>query len=176
MNDDPAAAARRTQRLGAYAVVVRPDASGVAHLLITRISPVGFPPGSWALPGGGVDHGESPAAAVRRELHEETGLEAASVRLVDVHDVHTVAPGRGDRWEDYHGVHLVYAVELAGAGAGLPRPTVLDVGGSTDLATWLPVHDLVRDASRPLLPLVTHVLARLADYAPGTGGSANSTA
>src|SRR3954466_8680622 len=89
------------QRLGAYAVVVRDEA-----LLLTRVSPLGFPAGWWGLPGGGVDQGESPADAMVRELHEETGLAPRSSRLVDVHDVHTVAVGKDD-WEDYHGVHLL---------------------------------------------------------------------
>ena len=30
--------------------------------------------GKWSMPGGGVERGERPAAAARRELHEETGI------------------------------------------------------------------------------------------------------
>ena len=36
----------------------------------------------WTLPGGAVDAGETPAEAVVREMHEETGLRAQAVRLL----------------------------------------------------------------------------------------------
>lgn len=145
---------RRTQRLGAYAVALRDS-----RILLTRISPVGFPAGTWTLPGGGVDHGESPHAAVRRELHEETGLAALDVRLVDVHDVHVVDVGRDDAYEDYHGVHVLYAVQV-----DIDRePQVVDVGGSTDLVRWVELAD-VGGPDYPVLPMVQHVLGTLERY------------
>ncbi len=147
----------RTQRLGAYAVVIVHD-----RILLTRISPVGYPSGTWTLPGGGVDHGESPHDAVVRELYEETGLHALSSRLVDVHDVHVVAPGRDDRWEDYHGVHLLYAVEVDPT----IEPHVVDVDGTTDVARWVPVAD-VGTVVAPLLPMVEHALAHADQFVAG---------
>jgi len=143
---------RRTQRLGAYAVAL--DGT---RILLTRISPVGFPPGTWTLPGGGVDHGESPHRAVVRELHEETGLDALETRLVDVHDVHVVDLGRDDAYEDYHGVHVLYAVRVDVT----QTPRVVDVGGSTDEARWVELDEL---PGRPVLPMVEHVVSTLDRY------------
>ena len=146
---------RSTQRLGAYAVVLHDEA-----LLLTRISAIGFPAGWWALPGGGVHHGESPHVAVERELYEETGLRARNRRLVDVHDIHVVDVGRGDQYEDFHGVHLLYAVDVDPA----VGPRVVEEGGTTDLVRWVPLTQLPPhdpDGPGPLLPVVEYVLEHL---------------
>ena len=37
---------------------------------------------AWQMPQGGIDDGEAPQAAALRELHEETNVDAASVRLL----------------------------------------------------------------------------------------------
>lgn len=138
----------RTQRLGAYAVAVTGG-----HMLLTRISTNGFPAGMWTLPGGGVDHGESPHDAVRRELYEETGLLARSAELRDVHDVHTVDKGRDDMYEDYHGVHLLFIVDV-----DIEAPLeIKDIGGTTDRAEWVPVAS-IGSADYPVLSMVTHAL------------------
>jgi 8-oxo-dGTP diphosphatase len=63
---------------GASVVVVRDD----AVLLVERADA----PGTWCLPGGHVDHGESPSAAAARELREETGLAVDAGGLSYLHD------------------------------------------------------------------------------------------
>lgn len=161
----------RIQRLGAYAVVLGSDESGVEHLLLTRISELGYPVGAWGLPGGGVEHGESPEAALRRELCEETGLQVADQWLIDVHDLHLVAPGRGGRIEDYHGVHLLYSVNIVQSGAvqsGLAQVRVVEPESTTDLVRWVPVRALSAadspEPGGPLLAVVPYVLGRLDRY------------
>lgn len=128
-------------------------------MLVTRISPVGYPTGYWGLPGGGVDHGEAPDSALRRELYEETSLEALSVRLVDVHDVHVVEIGREDAYEDYHGVHLLYAVTVDTR----VEPHVVDVDGTTDQVRWVRL-DQIGTQVQPVLPVVSYVLERLDQF------------
>lgn len=146
----------RTQRLGAYAVAVSDG-----RMLLTRISTRGYPAGMWTLPGGGVNHGESPHDAVRRELYEETGLEALTAVLTDVHDVHTVDVGRNDQYEDYHGVHLLYVVEVDSRAA----LAITDVGGTTDRVEWVPI-ELIGTPERPVLSMVTYALGLVAPPPP----------
>ena len=55
----------------AAAVILRPDGS----FLLGQRAPDTFYPGYWEFPGGKVEPGETPRAALVRELHEELGIE-----------------------------------------------------------------------------------------------------
>lgn len=128
-----ALAPARHQRLAAYALVTRAGPAG-PEVLLTRISASGHHPGAWTLPGGGVDHGETPADTVRREVYEETGLALEVGRLLGVHDTHFAGSAPSGRFEDFHGVHLVFAASLADPEA---EPRVVEVAGTTDAVRWV---------------------------------------
>ena len=89
-------------RPAARAIVLDPD----DRILLVRFV---FPTGKtfWATPGGGIEAGESPEDAIRRELAEETGLSNAEVGSVVWTRLHIV-PFIGGEWDGQHEqYHLV---------------------------------------------------------------------
>jgi len=114
-------------------VVWRPFCNGIEVLLIKRkYEPFA---GSWALPGGFVEVGETCARAARRELEEETGLVALGpgLSLVGVFD----ALGRDPRGPN---IGIAYVIKY--------RPIMGDPRAA-DVATefgWFSVNSLPQTA------------------------------
>jgi len=121
----------RLLRLAAYGVI-RAD----EHLLLTRIAPGNLGAGQWTLPGGGLDHGEDPRDGARREIHEETGLQATVGEVLDV-DALRFGPDSEVTRDDLHSVRLLFRAEVRTDLA--PRA---EVDGSTDAARWVHVDEL----------------------------------
>lgn len=117
------------QRVAAYAVVVSDRG-----LLATEFSTRTAAPGEWGLPGGGVDPGEEPTDAVRREVHEETAQRVEVGELLQVQSSHWVGRAPNGVAEDFHAVRLIYHAACADPG----EPEVLDVGGTTASSRWVP--------------------------------------
>jgi 8-oxo-dGTP diphosphatase len=107
-------------------------AYGLCHddqgrVLLVRASARSARPGTWFLPGGGIEHGEHPADAAVREVAEETGL---AVKIVRVRDIAAELVTRPPYLEHTDGV--IYDVAVTG---GTLRG---EVAGSSDLARWVP--------------------------------------
>lgn len=143
----------RLQRVAAYAVVVREHA-GTRAVLLTRLSARAAHPGRWTLPGGGVDHGERPAAALAREVEEECGLACEVGELLGVHDTHFEGTAPSGRIEDFHGIHLLFRADVADG-----EPRVLEQDGTTDAVAWVPVEDVVQGRVE-VLDVVRHALGQ----------------
>lgn len=103
--DAPGASAGpgRRQRIGAYGIAR--DAAG--QVLLVRAAPHLAVAGRWFLPGGGVEHGETPAASLRREVAEETGLDVTASSLLGVAaDTSPIPDG-----SILHTVRILYRIE-----------------------------------------------------------------
>ncbi len=133
LSDADVAAAVEHQRIAAYAVVT--SARGV---LLTELSDRTNAPGTWTLPGGGIDPAETPEDCVRRELWEETGQRIGTLHPLGVLSRHWIGRAPHGRIEDYHVVGLVYRARCERPG----EPVVHDTGGTTESAAWVPVSEL----------------------------------
>ncbi|PNG23681.1 NUDIX hydrolase [Streptomyces cahuitamycinicus] len=113
--------------------------------------------GLWGLPGGMLDHGEDPAGAARRELHEETGIcLEGDLRFIgydhraDVLGTGPVLdfyfhggripagqPVRRSSEHDHHGLFALAALESMPLATGLPTLTALLTAARTGTVVCL---------------------------------------
>ena len=112
-------------RVGGYALCVDDE----SRILLSRLSVIEVYVGAWTLPGGGVEFGEHPEAAVIRELEEETGLRGEIEQVAGVFS-HVYRKSRAAQGRDFHFLGILYHVQIVG---GELRD---EVDGSTDMAAW----------------------------------------
>lgn len=113
-------------RVAAYAVITDADDRVLlAHWIDGRRA-------AWTLPGGGLEPGEDPAHAVRREVREETGFRVVVGDLLGIHSRVIPAESRLTEGasEPLHALRIVYRARIVG---GRLR---FETDGSTDRAEW----------------------------------------
>jgi len=114
-------------RVAAYAIIVgEDDRILLAHWIEGRRA-------AWTLPGGGLEPGEDPEKAVRREVREETGYRVVVDDLLGIHS-RVIPPGRRltDTDAPLHTLRIVYRAHISGGRLQNERE------GSTDRAEWFP--------------------------------------
>jgi ADP-ribose pyrophosphatase YjhB (NUDIX family) len=116
-------------RVAAYAVIVDSEHRMLlAHWNEGRRA-------AWTLPGGGLEPGEEPERAVRREVREETGYKVAIDELLGIHS-RVIPVGRRmteGATEPLHALRIVYRARITGG------RLQNEVDGSTDRADWFPL-------------------------------------
>lgn len=119
------------QRVAAYAIV-----RSRRGVLGTQCSSRTAIPGLWQLPGGGLEEGETPSAGVVREITEETAQHVRIDRLIDVQSDHWIGRSPSGVLEDFQALRIIYTAICDEP----TQPEVLDVGGTTMSASWVPIR------------------------------------
>jgi 8-oxo-dGTP diphosphatase len=131
-------------RISAYGLVRQQD-----RLLLCRLSSEMPEAGKWTLPGGGIEFGEDPEAAMIREVEEETGLHVSSAGLAGIDSFTHDAPERS-----FHGLRIIYHANVLG---GVLRH---EEDGSTDRCEWHRLDSLdeldIVELVQAVLPMLWH--------------------
>lgn len=118
-------------RVGAHGLCV---ARG--QLLLVRCAPHLDDAGKWSVPGGGIEWGEAPEAAVVREFREETGLDATVGHVAGVFSrTYMRNPERPQ--PSVHFMSIVYWADVDPAAELVPEAV-----GTSDLAEWIALERL----------------------------------
>jgi 8-oxo-dGTP pyrophosphatase MutT (NUDIX family) len=145
-------------RHAAVALALLPDEGGAPSFVLTRRAALlKAHQGQWALPGGRLDAGETPADAALRELREEVGLDVASDSVL----------GLLDDYPTRSGYCITPVVVWAGAGVALaPNPDEVAAAYRVPLAELerpdVPRLRQIPESDRPVIsiPLLgTHIHA-----------------
>ena len=121
-------------RVAAYSILIDDD----RRMLLAHWNEGGA--SGWTLPGGGLEPGESPDAAARREVQEETGYRVALDELLGIHSRVIPAHRRLVPGSDLplQALRIVYRAHVTG---GELRN---ETDGTTDRADWFPLTQVRR--------------------------------
>ena len=92
--------------IGAYGIITNDN-----KIVLIKKARGGYT-GKLDLPGGGIEHNESPTEALIRELKEETGSTVITYNLLDVIDANITWEMAKDLYEDLHHIGVIYIVTI----------------------------------------------------------------
>ncbi len=128
----------KNTRIGAYGVIIHDSKVALVKKAI------GGYKGKFDLPGGGIEHNETPTDALEREILEEAGIYVDSYSLIDVYSVNINWEVKKDLFEDLHHIGILYQVNVS----DLELKKDAD-GLDSDGADWYEIDKLEKENLTP---------------------------
>lgn len=133
--------------IGSYGIIT----NGSQIILIKKAR--GGYTGLLDLPGGGIEHLETPEEALKREIDEEVGIKISNYRLINVLSNNLVWQVKPDLTEDLHHIGIIYLINDDNKNIKA-KPDGLDSNG----ATWYNIKDLDENMLTPFAKYAMHYL------------------
>ena len=124
--------------VGAYGVIIKDN-----KIILVKKARGGYK-GKLDLPGGGIEHTESPVETLKREIMEEAGIAITNYKLLDVVATNIKWEMEPNLWEDLHHIGILYQVETNEYNLKADADG-LDSNG----ANWYSINELKKDSLTP---------------------------
>lgn len=134
------------KHIGAYGIIIRNE-----KIALIKKARGGYL-GKLDLPGGGIEHNETPLEALYREVMEEAGLEVIKYQLLDATSTNILWQMDNDTWEDLHHFGILYVIKVKGK-----LKTESD-GIDSNGAKWYKINELHK---KEVTPFVLYSLEKL---------------
>jgi 8-oxo-dGTP diphosphatase len=129
---------RRNTRVAAYGLIRRER-----QIVLCRVSEqLRAFAGQWTLPGGGVEFGEDPAAAMVREVREETGFIVRPRSIAGIDSKHVEHDDHA-----FHAIRILFHADIVDGELTSERD------GTTDLCCWWSIDALDEITVVDLVPV-----------------------
>lgn len=137
----------KNKHIGSYGVIL--DGGKIALIKKSR----GGYKGKLDLPGGGIEHGELPIDALKREMMEELGIEIHNIKLLDVSSVTFKWHLDENTIEDLHHIGIFYTADFKSKDLKTTKDGQDSLG-----AKWYPITELKKEELSPFAILVLEKL------------------
>ena len=134
------------KHIGAYGIIIEDE-----KIALIKKARGGYL-GKLDLPGGGIEHYETPVEALKREVLEEAGVKVIEYKLLDAITNNLVWQMTNDIIEDLHHFGILYVIKVEGLLK--TSPDGIDSNG----ANWYKISELHKDE---ITPFVAYGLEKL---------------
>lgn len=97
---------RKHTHIGAYSIIESNN-----KIVLIKKGRGGYT-GLLDLPGGGIEHDESPTTTLTREIMEEVGAKVTNYKLIDVASNNIIWKVKDNYYEDLHHIGIIYQTEI----------------------------------------------------------------